>query len=240
MSDRTTSLSQFEIRPMIGKSILFHILLFAFFTVKSFIFPSHEEIYLPSVKVDLVALPEKTAPKQAAKAPPKPPVQIQKTAKSSKKIIPKKNKVDTAKALERMSSLERIESMVENETLKENTPKAKPKDNLIRGNRISPGTSLKGLSKLDYDSYRAKLEVHAKNNWELPKWLASGQLTADIQVHLDERGYVIKKNLLKSSGDKGFDDSVMAAIDRASPFPAPEDKFVDLVSVSGIVFTLEP
>jgi TonB family protein len=45
---------------------------------------------------------------------------------------------------------------------------------------------------------------------------------------------VIKKVLAKSSGNEIFDDSVMASVEKASPFPAPPKRLVNVFLVDGI------
>ena len=130
-------------------------------------------------------------------------------------------------AIERLKHLKKVQSMLE-------------EDDLVKGNRIAPGTALEGLDKLDYNNYIGVLHSHIQSYWELPQWLAvSDNLNTVVKVYLDPRGYVIKRELIKSSGDTRFDQIVLTAIDRASPFPKPEDKFVDIV-YSGIILTAKP
>ena len=74
----------------------------------------------------------------------------------------------------------------------------------------------------------------------MPQWLAvSDNLNTVVKIYLDPNGYVINRELIKSSGDTRFDEIVLTAIDKASPFPKPEDKFIDIV-YSGIILTAKP
>ena len=248
-SDKHISMaSETDVKPFLIKSLVLHGLVVLLVSGKYFMFPSEPITYIPSIKVDVVALPEKTkpepAPEPAPPAPkPKPVVKKPEVTKPKPKPVakkePKKVNLDKNKkseeirrnAIERMKALEKIKSQVQAEQQTET---------LVKGNRISPGTAMTGLTKLDYNQYIGRLQQHAKANWAIPRWLAGSDLSADIRVYIDERGYVVRKELIRSSGDQSFDDSVVAAITNASPFPAPEDKFIDVVRVSGIVFTLRP
>lgn len=223
-------------------------------------FSSHQQIiYTPAIKVDLVALPEKQPPKaimppkqnkplpQKTKPlpsktpPPPPPKPVAK--KSTAKKSPRKASIKKApsqefdfraeqndvrrKAIERLESLQRVEKMLADQRL-------------LKGNRISPGTALKGINKIDYDDYIGRLHQHVQSHWQLPTWLAVVEnLSTIVKVYVNANGYVMKKQLMASSGDARFDQIVLSAIDKASPFPKPEDRFVDLMQ-AGITHHLKP
>ena len=84
------------------------------------------------------------------------------------------------------------------------------------------------------------MHLHIQSHWKLPQWLAiSEQLATVVKVYLDADGYVIERQLIESSGDPRFDQIVLSAIDTASPFPPPEDKFINIVRF-GITLTAKP
>ena len=248
---------QLHFNSFLRWSILFHGFIFSLITINLFFFKGEDITYIPAVKVDIVALPDKQRPRKSVaipqkKAPPKvetqkrlsppppPPPKFQ--MKKAQVPVKPQRKQEVTKpsvvydkqlqevgqsAIERLKHLKQVQSMLEEE-------------DLVKGNRIAPGTALEGLDKLDYDSYIGLLHDHIQSYWELPQWLAvSDNLNTVVKVYLDPNGYVIQRELIKSSGDTRFDQIVLTAIDKASPFPKPEEKFVDMV-YSGIILTAKP
>ena len=81
------------------QSVLFHGLLFSLMLINVFFFTEHKINYIPAIKVDIVALPDKQPPRRSAviaKAPlkvAKTPPKIQKTSpKQPKALRPKSPK----------------------------------------------------------------------------------------------------------------------------------------------------
>ncbi|WP_253485943.1 energy transducer TonB [Natronocella acetinitrilica] len=60
-----------------------------------------------------------------------------------------------------------------------------------------------------------------RNAWERPSGTARGA-TADVAVALRSTGHVDHIEIVRSSGDRNFDQSVIAAIQAASPLPVPD------------------
>ncbi|MNL32071.1 hypothetical protein D3C87_1538990 [compost metagenome] len=152
-----------------------------------------------------------------------------------------KNKANQQSAIEKlkaMAALEKIKDEVAEEK-KKTPPPGTGKDNSgatkIKGNMVSPGTSLTGLTKLQHETYGADLDRHIKQHWALPEWLAKRDLKAQARVFIDTRGNILGRKIVKSSGNPSYDEEVLATIDRAAPFPAPPEKFQALVSVDGIL-----
>lgn len=198
------------------------------------------------------ALPEKEKPQE--KPPEKPVVKpLEKVAeKKPTPVEPLKqpaHKAEDAVNLEKVkskqqSALEKLKAMAALEKIKQeaektkNTPgqgKSETGAQKIKGNILSPGTSLTGLSKLQHDSYAADLDRHIKDNWSLPEWLAKRDFKAQARVFIDSRGNILDRKIVKSSGNPSYDEEVLATIDRSAPFPAPPEKFVAIVSVDGIL-----
>ena len=245
---------QLHFNSFLGWSVLFHCFICSLVIINPSFLKEENIAYIPVIRVDIVALPDKQPPRrsvvvQQKKTPskteiqkpqpqPQPPPQLKKVqtpAKSQRKqemtkpsfMYDKQLQKVGQSAIERLKHLKKVQSMLEEE-------------DLVKGNRIAPGTALEGLDKLDYNNYIGVLHSHIQSYWELPQWLAvSDNLNTVVKVYLDPRGYVIKRELIKSSGDTRFDQIVLTAIDRASPFPKPEDKFVDIV-YSGIILTAKP
>lgn len=192
------------------------------------------------------ALPEKEKPQEkvAEKKPepvkPKPePVKVPpKKVDDAVNLEKVKNKQQNAlEKLKAMAALEKIKEDVAEEKKTKAVANGKANDGTqkIKGNVLSPGTSLNGLSKLQHDTYAADLDSHIKQNWSLPEWLAKRDLKAQARVFIDSRGNILGRKIVKSSGNASYDEEVLATIDRSAPFPAPPEKFLAIVSVDGIL-----
>lgn len=246
----------------IGVSIAFHLAVVAIFLVKTISFPTEPLIYESAIRVDIVDLPDKIdttqpigdlpepAKKEEEKLPEKieepikeaakpqatveKPAPVVKTEKSKDKDAVNLDKIknkqaEALKKLKAMSALEEIEQQV----AEENKPKGqKPK---YKGTVLSAGTSLTGVNQLQHEAYLGNIDQHVKKNWSLPQWLANKNYKAQALIKLDERGNVIENKIVKSSGNPDYDDEVLTAIQRSSPFPPPPEKFLDIVAVNGIL-----
>lgn len=237
-----------DIKKMIAISIAFHIGVLLVFTVKTAFFPSDIPKYQPAVRVDLIGLPDKRNPDKPVVAPsPKPePVKEQekkapkapeKKATEVKKTETKASQSAALNKLKRMSAIEKLKAMQDKPKAEEKPSEAaKPQTETLKGNVISVGSALKGLNKLEFDQYIGSLDAHVKNNWSLPEWMKTQGLTAEVLVKIDKSGQMIERRFIKKSGNTEFDDRVMAALEKSNPFPAPPDKFTDLVGIQGITF----
>lgn len=189
---------------------------------------------------------EPVVEKPAEKAPPKKveavkPELPKHQPKKDDGINLEKNKANQQSAIEKlkaMAALEKIKDEVAEEK-KKTPPPGTGKDDSgaakVKGNMVSPGTSLTGLTKLQHETYGADLDRHIKQHWALPEWLAKRDLKAQARVYIDTRGNILGRKIVKSSGNPSYDEEVLATIDRAAPFPAPPDKFQAVVSVDGIL-----
>lgn len=227
---------------MVMASVGLHFAVVLSFTIRTFLFPADAIDYQSAIRVDMVALPEKgqqippaveekkteEAPKPEAKPVEKPPEKPKVDLKAKKKE--KKDALDKIKALQALDNIS--DEVNENE----NKERQKRKDTQIKGNIASKGDAISGLVSTQLRGYMGQLERHAKEHWTLPQWLADlrPQPKAKAAVFLDAKGFVIRRTIVESSGNSTFDDLVLAAIDQASPFPAPPERFVDLVKVNGI------
>lgn len=228
---------------MLAISILFHVSIVLFFTAKVALFPSEPIVFQSAIKVDLVALPDKAPesvvePKPTPKpAEPKPAVEVKPVAEKPKPTPkPIDSKIDLtkqkqSKALEQLKALKAVE-----EEMKKAKEEANRKAQPIKGNVLAAGTSPRGIHKLEYDNYIGEIDNHVKQNWALPEWLAKAGLRARVRVRINEQGYIEDKRLVMSSGNNEYDALAIQAVERSSPFPAPPEKFVNLVGIDGIIF----
>lgn len=228
-----------DLKKWVVLSLSFHVVVFLTFIVRITFFPSSEPIqFQSSVRVDLVALPDKAVTPSPATLP-KPEVKTPiKETKVTEKIPPvdvkQPDTVDLKKkqktAIERLKALQQLEDEAKAE--KPQQKKAAP----IKGNVLAAGSSIKGLNKLEYDTYIGDLDNHIKSNWVLPEWMTTAGLRARVLVKIDDNGVVKEKHLILSSNNAEYDAAVMDAVTRSSPFPVPPEKFVNIVGVDGIIF----
>ncbi len=234
-------------------SVGFHIALILIFTVKTVFFSGEAINYETAIRVDLVALPDKVTSTEPpplkpetnlpeAKSPPKPeplPAKAEPKPPVTPMVPVMDSKQKQKAALNKLKAMEALENL-KNEDQKESksasaAPTKKTGEIKYKGNILSPGTEITGLNKLQHEEYIALLDRHIKENWTLPEWLAKKNLKAQIRVRLDEKGRIISKQLVKSSGNPAYDDIVKATIEKSEPFPVPPEKFSAVVSVSGIL-----
>lgn len=230
-------------------SISLHLGLILVMTVKVFVFPDIRPEHTRSVRVDFVALPDKdpTEAPQGSPQPaaPPPPAKKAPTPKPEAVVVdktqgPKKTKTaepeapstkdQQASALKRLQALSKIKKMKESQQKSE----AGPEGAKYAGNQISEGTSLTGVDKLQHDQYLEKLDQHIKSRWQLPEWLAQKSFTAALLVKFDENGQLLDKRIIKSSGNRAFDDEAMRAVEASAPLPAPPENLISYFKVRGI------
>lgn len=235
-----------------------HMLLLSMFLVKAVFFATDMDNFEAAVRVDIVDLPDKITNQTASPEPPKieptppapeekkveappapEPVQIpvKSEPKKPEAIDLKKTKAQQKDALNKLKSLSAIEKIKEEMKKKPSDTKSTTQ---FKGNMISPGTELRGVNKLQHESYRGEVYRKAKESWLLPEWLARTQLQALVLVKIDERGFVVYKRITKSSGNPAYDEAVLEAINRASPFPAPPSKFKDMLAIDGVTIEFVP
>ncbi len=234
-----------DLKKMLFLSLAFHAGVVFIFTIKMTFFTDVPK-YEPAIRVDLVGLPDKRTPdKPLAPAAPKPePVkevakpQEQKPKVEEKKVESKTSTVSQSDALNKLKAQSAIEKLKNTKTEKpvQNSGESKPQTDVIKGNAIQPGTSLRGLSKIEFDHYIGSLDAHVKNNWALPEWMMSQGLNAEVYIKIDKNGHVIERKITKKSGNAEFDNYALSAIEKSNPFPPPPEKFTDLVGIQGITF----
>lgn len=235
-------------------SVIFHSLFVSYFLIKSVFLPTENLEYQSAIRVDIVDLPDKIDPSTLVQPEPQStpekiepePTPEKETAKAKTEEVikkspepPKEDTINLNKAknkqqdalnkLKRLSAIDKIkQDMAKTKSAGQKAPK-------FKGNVLSPGTALKGLDRLQHESYQSSIDTHVKQNWALPEWLSKKDLRAQVRVKLDEKGNVIASQLVRSSGHPTYDEIVLEAIKKSSPFPAPPEKFIDIVALQGIL-----
>lgn len=232
---------------LIGTSFLFHLGFLLFFTVKSLVFPTEAVVVREAIRVDIVGLPDKIETRNEIQSMPSsekdPSKQINipekgdlpMAAKEAPKVDLKRAKADQSKAIARLNALSSIEKLAKEMKEVAVTGGSSPRKE-FKGNVLNAGEGLVGLDALDHNSYFSSVKRQVQKFFVLPQWLAESTLRAQALVKIDERGYVVGRDLVKSSGDAAFDSKVLEAIDAASPFPPPPPRLVNVITLNGMLF----
>jgi colicin import membrane protein len=245
-----------SIRPITGisnrqvvKSVFFHLAIVFFFTVNAYLFPDENINFENAIRVDIVGLPEKLKKlPEPAKSKELAKPEVQKTeltpakpeevAKPAPVPVPDKKAIDLERKKAQQKAVEKLEAMESLKAMEEEDEKEKAdaKKTAVAGNVANSGNALTGILQNQISSYIGQVKDHVNNNWNLPQWMANANLKAQALVMIDARGVVIHRSIVKTSGNSGFDDSILSAIDRSSPFPAPPNALVGVFKNKG--FTL--
>lgn len=185
-----------------------------------------EEPLPPAKEESAPAAPEKVEPAPKAKAEVKPEAPTIPNPNAKKADLAKSQK-KALEELKRLSALERIKDQL----AKGKSPEAGKQ---VAGNKLSQGNSLTGLDKLEYDRYFDEISQKMRANFSFPQWLADAGYKVQVQVLVDERGYIIRKFIVKSSGNDVFDAKAIEAVEASSPLPAPPQRLQGPLSTSGI------
>ena len=217
-------------KTFVTASLVLHLIIVFGFSIKSAFFSSSEIIIVPqSMRVDIVALPDKVdeppAPKAPAKAQPAPPKVA--PPKPAPKIEPKENVKDLQKkALDKLraqAAIDRMKSEVDEAQAK--ATKAEPaKPQQVKGNSVSSGSSFAGMSQLRVNEYLEDLTARLREHWSLPQWLSDANLKASVVIDIDDRGNLLRREIYVSSGNPVFDASCLAAVAGAAPFAPPPNE----------------
>ena len=212
--------------------------------------PHNQIKFLPSIRVDLVSLPDL---KKSDLGKPQNDVsdlnkQLQETAKATKALQDKAKKMpeptpveppddtlalkhekpkpeEKAKPAEkekynRKDLTNAIDRMKALAAIETEDKKSKPKA-VAKGNKLSAGDSNTGGAPVDSNLFISKMTGKLRDNWNLPVWLSKQNLDAKVVVFLDRAGYVSNTVMAKSSGNQQFDAFCLKTIRMAQPFGEP-------------------
>jgi colicin import membrane protein len=83
-------------------------------------------------------------------------------------------------------------------------------------------------------AYQNELQAHVKSGW---RWMQrTNQLRTLVQVRISPDGEISQVRILQGSGNSNFDDSVVRAVKKASPVPAPPREFYADFATTGFWF----
>ena len=75
----------------------------------------------------------------------------------------------------------------------------------------------KNLLRTDVEKYSYLIQRQVKENWKRPKNI-NQSLKTEIQINLVPTGEILSASVIKSSGNKAFDESAMSAILKVKSF----------------------
>lgn len=241
-------------------SFALHATLLLLILVKTVVFPGNPTPYVPTLRVDIVGLPDmlkkdlknvpstkeisdilKKAAQEAQKIKPKPlpplppPKEVAQPDEMVLKPRPQNEKLSKKTEKEREKRLKAALDRMK--ALAKISPDERKSAPLIKGNRISKGNSLAGDAKeSDQSNYYDSVLQRLQENWSLPVWLSRQRFSAQVQVYIDAHGRLHGFRFIRLSGNPQFDDAVKRAIQESSPFPVPPSELSGNVLVNGIVF----
>ncbi|HRK02298.1 MAG TPA: TonB C-terminal domain-containing protein [Oligoflexia bacterium] len=230
--------SQDEFGRSLRLSAAVHAILLIGALLSTLVFRREPVMLSPSIRVDLVGLPDikkkdlnlsEPGPDlskiekelEASKPAPAPEPAVEDKPEISLKKKDGKPKKEESRKESLSSAIERIKALAE---IENDLKKNKKNTTQVKGNTVSKGNALTGTSAQDINAYAAGMQARLREHWNLPVWLAKQNLAARVVVFLDDRGYVANTVLAKSSGNTQYDEYVLKTVRMSQPFgPPPSD-----------------
>jgi colicin import membrane protein len=243
-------------------SAVFHAGLALFVIIKSFVFPGTPIVYHPTLRVDIVGLPDllKNEKQQIAKLPQaETTAQNETLTEALKQAETQAKKVKTpepampdelvlkptasnqtkqiaeqqnVRQKKMKNALDRIKAL---SRITEAENKASP-GVLIKGNHISKGTSLSGDARESLTAnYYDSLRERLQEFWSLPVWIARQKLAAQVQMMIDSRGRLQSFRFVRLSGNAQFDNAVKRTLQESQPYPTPPRELASTLMSDGIL-----
>jgi len=163
----------------------------------------------PKPRTDPKPTPKEVAKAEAPKPPPTPP-----------KAKPQESYDDVLAGLRAERGEDRPDP-VERPT--RTASAAKPG---AAGSAAAPGTLASGSASVSPEiaSWLRAVRLHVGQAWVLPEGLRRERLETQVEVELDAKGNVLSEpKVTRRSGNPWYDESVVRAIQKASPLPPPPE-----------------
>lgn len=256
-----------DMKSAVIKSAIAHVVFILALILRAYAFPSEPLTLESAIRVDIVGLPEKSAtlpppieepkaneaPVEKAEPPPVvekskelPPI-VKEVAPKKEPVVLKPTKPDLKRqrqnqdaALKRLEAMARLDQQAKAEATAKALNDARNAAKAVRGNQLSKGSAISGLTRLDHDKYLNALEARIKHEWRPPKFLANAKLRVRVVLLIDGNGAILKKSILQSSGNGVFDESALVAIENALPLPPPPESLHGILANQGVELDLEP
>ncbi|MBI2521959.1 MAG: TonB C-terminal domain-containing protein [Bdellovibrio sp.] len=204
-----------------------------------------------SVRVDVVAMPEKTLRElkninlsdvndikgELAESPKPVEAPIKEDDIVMKTETPKKDFKSFLKELgQKVPKLGKTKDLGKGTTKGtkiNNDVRSDLRDLVLAGNKLSEGRALVGGgvqgSSIEFEKYLGTIPDHVRPFWLLPSYLKQDPLQCRIRIYLGRDGVIIKAVVFESSGNEEYDERAITAIQKASPFPVPPIEFLPKV-----------
>ena len=247
------SVANTEISQGLKWSFMAHIAFALFIIFQSVFFPHNSTIFIPTLKVDIVDLPD-LLKNEMGKSKPQPDETmsraLEKAERAAKKIklekvieqakpdeMVLKPKMENTQEKEEHTLEKRMKaSLARMKSLAKISADEKPMPDVpLKGNKISKGSSVSGDAReSNVASYFDSIRDRLQENWALPVWLARQNLSAQVDIYIDSRGNIRSFRFTRISGNPHFDDAVKKTIAQSAPFPAPPADLAATLLINGI------
>lgn len=105
-----------------------------------------------------------------------------------------------------------------------------------KGPAGSGATTGAGSLKARYPAYYSIIHDRVQENWIYPDGFEYKKVSVIVSIKIDRSGKLLELLLEESSGNKRFDDSLMNAVQKASPFPPLPHEFEGKYLETGLRF----
>ena len=189
-------------------------------------------------KKPAVKIPKKKVKPPAKKKIVKPPAPVKKpkTVKREQEQAMEKIKQMQNLEQEQAQAIDKVETLESLEQIKKEVEEPKK----YTGAEISKGIAGEGERVKDVDfqtlKYFTSVRAHINMYWNLPQELANKNLRAEIYTVINNKGRLLKGEIIKSSGNEDFDARVLETLQRADPLPPPPTREVEKLLSKGVVF----
>lgn len=100
----------------------------------------------------------------------------------------------------------------------------------------SGATAGGGGLKSKYPAYYSIIHDRIRDNWVYPEGFDYKKVSVIVSIKIDRGGSLLELLLEESSGNKRFDESLMSAVQKASPFPPLPHEFEGKYLETGLRF----
>jgi len=118
--------------------------------------------------------------------------------------------------------------------------KAKPEEEL---EGAEDGDELGDAAQAEGERYFGQINAQVRRNYDVSQTIPDSeriQLKADVTVKISRSGEVLKTVLARPSGNGLFDNAVLLAVKRASPFPPPPEHLRSTMQETGVTLRFTP
>lgn len=202
-----------------------------------------------AIKVDVVAMPKMTYQELKKLSPPpkrevaKPKAEKKNTGGSDKAILKTEKKT---KSLSDMLSKYATRDVKEDKRPRKKVQKIEEVEDttdysnvIAAGNKLSDGSSYTGTSRVQaqgaFDEYVLNVMEEVRRYWKLPAYLANLELSCHVQIFINGQGKLLDYKIIKSSGNKEYDEKAVGSIRSVKKFPRPDKEITNRLVAGEIV-----